>query len=313
MPRVHIAVTHNRIMWNQIAEHISQITGQPFTVSHHRSVGGGSVNQAYRIVDQEHRDVYGADQKGDDKAYFLKLNEASRVSMFEAEAMGLMQMADSQTIQVPRPICWGTAAGSSYIVLEWLDIGYGTQDSWTQMGKQLAKLHQVSNAKGFGWDQNNTIGFIPQVNPWTDSWATFWRDHRIGYQLKLARKRGGHFPQQDELLQAIPELLADHHPQPSLVHGDLWSGNAAVTLAGNPIIFDPATYYGDREVDLAMSELFGRFPDAFYRAYDATFPMEPGYAQRKELYNLYHILNHFNQFGGGYESQSNSIIRSLLK
>ena len=290
-------------MWDQIAQHISQVTGESFAIDHRRSVGGGSVNQAYAISDAS---------AGSDRAYFLKLNDASRVAMFEAEALGLRQMAASETIKVPHPICWGTADRSAYIVLEWLDIGYGTSESWQTMGRQLAAMHRATSPQGFGWEQNNTIGFIPQMNDWTDNWATFFRDHRIGYQLKLARKRGGHFPQQHELLTAIPEFLADHYPEPSLVHGDLWSGNAAVTQEGEPIIFDPATYYGDREVDLAMSELFGRFPEEFYRTYLQAYPLEPGYPRRKQLYNLYHILNHFNQFGGGYESQANSMIKRLL-
>ncbi|MEM9214977.1 MAG: fructosamine kinase family protein [Cyanobacteria bacterium P01_F01_bin.150] len=294
-------------MWNIIADRISQATQKPFAIDRQRSVGGGDVNQAYEIVDQSHQQIYGGE-----KTYFLKLNDASRVNMFEAEALGLREMAETQTIQAPRPICWGTADGSAYIVMEWLEIGRGSRQSWAKMGQQLAEMHRVTNPKGFGWNQNNTIGFIPQINDWTDSWSTFWRDYRIGYQLKLARKRGGNFPCQDEFLQAIPELLMDHDPQPSLVHGDLWSGNAAVTQAGNPIIFDPATYYGDREVDLAMSELFGRFPNEFYAAYDAAYPINSGYERRKTFYNLYHILNHFNQFGGGYGAQANSMMERLL-
>lgn len=291
-------------MWNQIADHISQVTKRSFSIDQRRSVGGGDVNQAYAIVDQA---------RGAETVYFLKLNDASRVSMFEAEALGLREMAESRTIQVPRPICWGTADGSAYIVMEWLELGRGSRESWAAMGQQLAQMHKTSHPKGFGWNQSNTIGFIPQVNPWTESWAVFWRDHRIGYQLKLARKRGGNFPCQDEFLQAIPDLLADHYPESSLVHGDLWSGNAAVTQAGHPIIFDPATYYGDREVDLAMSELFGRFPNEFYQAYDQTYPIAAGYERRKTLYNLYHIINHFNQFGGGYASQANSMMERLLR
>lgn len=290
-------------LWNQIATHISQATGTTFVMSDRRSVGGGSVNQAYKVVDASGSQT---------RTYFLKLNDAGRVSMFEAEALGLRDMAATETIKVPRPVCWGTADHSAYIVLEWLDLGRGSAASWEAMGHHLAAMHKVSSPHGFGWDQNNTIGFIPQVNPWSDDWVTFFRDQRLDYQFKLARRKGGHFPQQDELLQAIPELLRGHHPQSSLVHGDLWSGNAAVTQDGQPIIFDPATYYGDREVDLAMSELFGRFPREFYQAYDAAFPIAPGYAQRVPLYNLYHILNHFNQFGGGYESQTNSMIRGLL-
>ncbi|HEY9295461.1 MAG TPA: fructosamine kinase family protein, partial [Phormidium sp.] len=125
--------------------------------------------------------------------------------------------------------------------------------------------------------------------------------------------RGGHFPQQEQLLAAIPELLADYHPQPSLVHGDLWGGNAGFTASGEPLIFDPAAYYSDREVDIAMTELFGGFPAAFYRGYNEVFPLDPGYERRKTLYNLYHILNHFNLFGGGYSSQANGMIERILR
>ncbi len=286
-------------MWDQIATQISQATRTEFRVSHRRPVGGGSVNQAYALVDG-------------DRAYFAKLNQASRVAMFEVEALGLQQMAATHTIRVPRPICWGTADGSAYIVLEWLDFGYGTHQAWETMGQRLAAMHRVTSPKGFGWDQDNTIGFMPQINPWTESWASFFKDKRIGYQLNLAQKRGGHFPRAIELLNAIPHLLRDRHPEPSLVHGDLWSGNAAVTKLGDPVILDPATYFGDREVDIAMSELFGGFPSDFYRAYNEAYPIEPGYEQRKTLYNLYHIINHFNQFGGGYESQANRMIDQLL-
>jgi len=230
----------------------------------------------------------------------------------EAEAMGLQQIADTHTIRVPAPICWGTAAGSSYLVMEWLDAGYGTHRSWQMMGQNLAAMHQVTSDRGFGWDRDNTIGSTPQPNPWTESWVEFFTQHRIGFQLQLARKRGGNFPQGDRLLAAIPDLLAGHQPQPSLVHGDLWTGNAVVTKLEEPVILDPATYYGDREVDLAMSELFGSFPADFYRAYNDTYPLNEGYSRRKLLYNLYHVLNHFNLFGGSYEAQANRMMNALL-
>ncbi|MEZ2285949.1 fructosamine kinase family protein, partial [Microcoleus sp.] len=164
----------------------------------------------------------------------------------------------------------------------------------------------------FGWTLNNTIGSTVQINNWTANWAEFWAEHRIGYQLKLAKRRGGHFPQGERLLEVIPELLAGYEPQPSLVHGDLWGGNAGVTSAGEPVIFDPATYLGDREVDLAMTELFGGFSAAFYRGYNHVFPLNSGYEKRKILYNLYHILNHFNLFGGSYQSQANQMINRIL-
>lgn len=245
--------------------------------------------------------------------FFLKLNSASQVAMFEAEALGLRDLYHSQTIRVPRPICWGTAEGSAYLVLEWLELGHASQAAWRRMGENLAAMHRVVSAEGFGWRQNNTIGATPQPNPWMTSWLDFYREHRLDHQFRLARRRGGRFPRQQDLLQALPDLLAGHHPAPALVHGDLWSGNAAVTAAGEPVIFDPATYYGDREVDLAMTELFGRFPNAFYEGYQAAYPLGAGYERRKTLYNLYHILNHFNLFGGGYESQANRMIDQLLR
>jgi fructosamine-3-kinase len=286
-------------MWNSIAEHISQTTGKTFQQPQRRPVGGGSVNQAYALTSGS-------------QSYFVKINQATRIAMFEAEALGLKQIASTKTIRVPEPICWGTVDGSAYIVLEWLDLGYGTHRSWEEMGRNLAAMHRVGSDRHFGWDQQNTIGFMPQVNPWTSNWADFFAEHRIGYQFQLAQRRSGSFPNKERLLAAIPEILAGHDPQSSLVHGDLWSGNAAVTKLEEPVVIDPATYFGDREVDLAMTELFGSFPNEFYRAYDKAFPLDSGYERRKTLYNLYHILNHFNQFGGSYEGQANRMIASLL-
>lgn len=287
-------------MWTAIAQHISAKTGTAFTIQNRLSVGGGCINQTYQIADDRQR-------------FFLKLNAAAQVAMFEAEALGLKDMYDSQTIRVPKPICWGTADSNAYLVMEWLDLGHNSEGAWRRMGEQLAAMHRVSSDRGFGWHQSNTIGATPQPNPWTESWLEFYREHRLRHQFRLAGRRGGHFPRQHEILMALPDLLAGHNPAPALVHGDLWSGNAAVTRQGDPIIFDPATYYGDREVDLAMTELFGRFPTAFYEAYQAAYPLDAGYAKRKTLYNLYHILNHFTLFGGSYESQANRMIDQLLR
>ncbi len=284
-------------MWTQIAEHISQ-TQLEFKIKSHRSVSGGCINQGYALSDGI-------------RTYFVKLNEASTVEMFVAEALGLKQMAQTNTIRVPKPICWGVADNCAYIVLEWLNLGSPTTNSWQQMGRNLAAMHRTTSSKGFGWEQNNTIGSTPQMNNWTTDWVEFYATHRLGYQFQLAKRRGGNFPQQEELLTTLPQLLS-HQVQPSLVHGDLWGGNAACTEGGEPVIFDPATYYGDREVDIAMTELFGGFSAAFYRAYNDVFPLEPGYEQRKTLYNLYHILNHFNLFGGSYASQANRAISQIL-
>jgi fructosamine-3-kinase len=284
-------------LWTEISDRIAEVTGRPFSLKERHSVGGGSINQAYQIADGDR--------------YFLKINQAVHIGMFEAEALGLAEMAQTHTIRVPRPLCWGVAAGAAYIVMDWLDLGQGTPASWYRMGEQLAALHKTTSGR-FGWQRSNTIGETPQPNPWTETWLEFYQEHRLRYQFRLAQRRGGHFPQQEQLLAAVPELLADHQVIPALVHGDLWSGNAAVTGAGEPVILDPATYYGDREVDIAMTELFGRFPQPFYEGYNAAFPLEQGYDTRKTLYNLYHILNHFNLFGGGYATQANRMIDQLL-
>jgi fructosamine-3-kinase len=304
-------------MWDKISAHISEVTGDKFSIDNRRSVSGGCINQGYSISSTS-------------RTYFAKINQASQVAMFEAEALGLQQMRDTQTIRVPQPICWGTEGNSAYIVLEWLDLGgRGGDKAWEEMGRKLAEMHKYTpptppllrgGEEGnytllrgcFGWDINNTIGSTVQINNWTANWAEFWAEHRIGYQLKLARRRGGHFPQGERLLEVIPEFLAGYEPQPSLVHGDLWGGNAGVTSAGEPVIFDPAAYWGDREVDLAMTELFGGFPASFYRGYNEVWALDSGYQKRKIFYNLYHILNHFNLFGGSYQSQANQMIDRIL-
>jgi fructosamine-3-kinase len=286
-------------MWDAIATHLSQSTGQLFHLETRRSVSGGCINSGYAISDGQ-------------QTYFVKVNQAAQLAMFAAEAAGLDEMIASHTIRVPKPICWGTAADSAYLVLEWLELSHNSGLGWEAMGQKLAALHQTTSPQGFGWQINNTIGATLQINDWTGNWAEFWTKHRLGYQFRLAAQRGGIFPHQNHLLSAIPQLLAGHDPQPALVHGDLWSGNAAVTPTGEPVMFDPATYYGDREVDLAMTELFGGFPADFYRGYNAVFPLDSGYEPRKPLYNLYHILNHFNLFGGSYAAQANRMIDSLL-
>ncbi|MEW5757443.1 MAG: fructosamine kinase family protein [Pseudomonadota bacterium] len=287
--------------WAIIAKHIAETTGQPFQVESERAMGGGCINEAYLVA--------GAGQQ-----YFVKLNSADAREMFEAEAEGLRELAASRAIRVPAPICGGVAGAQAYLVLEYVALGSGGKDGQQRLGEQLAALHRVQG-KRFGWYRNNTIGATPQPNEYADDWCRFWQEHRIGFQLQRLAERGfgGRIQQRGErLLQAIPALLQGHRPTPSLLHGDLWSGNYAFDAHGAPVIFDPAVYYGDRETDLAMTELFGGFSPAFYQAYAAAFPFAEGYERRKVLYNLYHILNHANLFGGGYLGQAESMIDRLL-
>lgn len=231
------------------------------------------------------------------------MNDASFADAFAAEADGLQAMA-AAGVRVPEPLAHGVAAGEAYLLLEYLDLKSG--GDWTALGRALARAHRQT-APHFGWRRDNYIGSTPQRNGWRGDWRTFFAECRLAPQLELARAKGFTI----ELGKAL-DALAGYRPEPSLLHGDLWSGNAGFTPDGAPVLFDPAVYYGDREADLAMTELFGGFPAQFYEAYETAYPLAPGYAVRKHLYNLYHLLNHVNLFGAGYLEQVEATL-SLLR
>ena len=285
--------------WQPIEAAILDATGEPFKVVSSTSVGGGCINTAYHLGNGE-------------KDYFVKINTAALRSMFEAEMTGLAAMADTGTIRVPRPVAIGESDGNSWLVMEYVSFGHAGSGNQALAGEQLAAMHR-STADQFGWLMDNTIGSTPQVNSWCGNWIEFWRDHRLGFQLQLASRKGygGSLQSKGEKLLDTFHQLIDHEPQPSLLHGDLWGGNFSYDSDGNPLIFDPAVYYGDREADLAMTELFGGFGNDFYHGYNRAWPVDPGYKVRKTLYNLYHILNHLNLFGSGYLGQAEGMIERL--
>lgn len=261
-------------------------------------VGGGCIHRAYRATDGG-------------QTWFVKVNDASRADLFAAEADGL-QALEPGPLRVPEVICCGETGEQSFLVLEWLNLGAGAPRDYAKLGEQLARLHALAGPH-HGWRRNNYIGSTPQSNAADASWPRFFGTARLAPQLALAG-RNGHarlYAKGEELLQALPKLFGAHAPQPSLLHGDLWGGNAAFLGDGTPVIFDPAVYYGDRETDLAMTELFGGFPEDFYAAYRAHSPLDPGYRVRKTLYNLYHVLNHANLFGGGYAAQAEKMMDTL--
>lgn len=286
--------------WTAICADIAAASGHDFVPLEERVIGGGSINDAWLLADADRR-------------YFVKLNRPALLDMFVAEAEGLQEMRSSETIRVPEPVCYGSADGHSYLVMEFIASGAGSGDSHAQLGQQLAAMHRHT-ADRFGWHRDNTIGSTPQPNDWHSDWLTFLREQRLGFQVELAMRKGASRQlgrQADRLLPELDYFFQSYAPEASLLHGDLWSGNYSISDTGEPLIFDPAVYYGDREADVAMTELFGGFPSAFYEAYRQAWPLDPGYRQRKTLYNLYHILNHFNLFGGGYEGQAINMLENL--
>jgi protein-ribulosamine 3-kinase len=291
----------NPTHWSCIAADITRATGKTFTVRRDNSVGGGCINAAHVLED-------------DGQRYFVKLNSATRLDMFAAEAQGLEEIVRTNTIRAPVPVCYGIAVDQAYLVLEFIALGHGGHASQEQFGQQLAALHRVTRPR-YGWTRDNTIGATPQHNTECDDWVEFWRTQRLGFQLQLAADKGycGRLQNQGErLLAELATLLVGHSPPAALLHGDLWSGNYSTDANGAPVIFDPAIYYGDRETDLAMTELFGGFSPRFYQAYNEAYPLPEGYRLRKSLYNLYHVLNHLNLFGGGYLAQAEQLLDRLL-
>ena len=277
---------------------ISTATGRAFRIERSGAVAGGCIHQSLVL-------------EGAGARFFAKLNAPGFADAFAAEADGLQALAQA-AIRVPGVIAQGATSDSAFLVLEHLDLGSGDDVAHAALGRQLARVH-AHHGDRFGWHRGNFIGATPQRNGTAEAWAAFWQRERLAPQLALAAERGFRMQRVgDALLAAVPQLLAGHAPAASLVHGDLWGGNAAFLADGTPVLFDPAVYHGDREVDLAMTELFGGFPAAFHTAYREAAPLDDGYLMRRTLYNLYHVLNHANLFGGGYAAQAEQMMERLL-
>jgi protein-ribulosamine 3-kinase len=296
------------INWKNISDSISVATQTNFSICHASAVSGGYTSQAWHLEG----DALAANNKTS-VHYFVKLNSADKAAMFEAECAGLTALAATRTVKVPRVIFCGIAGQHALIVLEYFNLFCNGNSA--VLGTQLAALHRV-HASRFGWQQDNTLALTPQHNTWSPDWLSFWREQRLGFQLDLAARNGYGGRLQElglQIIDALPDLFAGYYPAPSLLHGDLWGGNYAFLADGMPVIFDPAPYYGDRETDIAMTELFGGFDAEFYAAYHAAYPLDAGYPARKNLYNLYHILNHCNLVGSSYLRQAEELIQILLE
>jgi fructosamine-3-kinase len=250
---------------------------------------------------------------------FCKTGPATDLPRFEAEIDGLAALRAAGCVRVPAAHGAGVdAQGQAWLEVEHLELDSLDRASGALLGTQLAELHRRTGQEAeaaYGWPRDNFIGATPQSNQSHRTWAGFFAAERLRPQLAMASGNGMERTLRDQgerIAENLGAFFLDYRPLPSLLHGDLWSGNAGALPDGTPVIFDPAVHRGDREADLAMSELFGGFPESFYAAYRLAWPLDPGYETRKTLYNLYHVLNHFNMFGGGYLGQARRMIQKLV-
>jgi fructosamine-3-kinase len=286
--------------YREIAQRISAETGAPFEIARIAHQGGGCINDTVRL------------DGATGSSWFIKSNTGAVNSVFEAEFDGLLAMAATKTVRVPKPLCFGEARGQAWFAMEFVKMAGAKVGSQEQLGRQLAGLHTIRQPH-FGWHRDNTIGSTAQNNTRSDDWIRFWREHRLGFQLRLAERNGRSFAGADELSDELDNLFEDYDPRPSLLHGDLWSGNVSFTDEGDPVIYDPACYFGDREAEFGIINMFGGFTAEFYRGYNSVWPLDCGFQTRLPLYELYHTLNHFNIFGPSYGASCQRLIDRLLK
>ncbi|MGH8494499.1 MAG: fructosamine kinase family protein [Gammaproteobacteria bacterium] len=287
--------------WREIAACLRDSGGPQLDPASARPVGGGCIHSAWRI-------------DGSDGACFVKVNAAGALPQFEAEARGLELLAAAQAVRVPEVIGYAATSSEAFLALEWIELHARNADSDRRLGTGLARQHRMTH-EAFGLETDNFIGGTPQPNGRQGDWIAFFRDRRLGFQLALAAQNG--FGDRldrpgQRLLERLEAFFPGPPPSPSLLHGDLWGGNAAADAAGRPVIFDPAAYFGDREADLAMARLFDGFTAAFHSAYQDAWPLPDGHEARVDLYNLYHVLNHLNLFGAAYLGQARNLLDRLL-
>ncbi len=286
--------------WQAICEQLQaiDISTDPGSAS---PVSGGCINRAWRL-------------DASDQTLFVKTNAICYQDMFEAEAAGLEEMQRAHALRVPRVIVQGAADETAWLVLEWIERGQPDDSTEQALGELLATLHRY-RAERHGWHRNNTIGSTKQINTGCDDWVSFYAGNRLRFQIDLAISNGFARDFSDSgyrLIDGVASFFQSYTPVPSLLHGDLWAGNWSADVHGRPYVYDPAVYFGDRETDIAMTRLFGGFGRRFYDAYQASWPMDDDWQSREPLYQLYHVLNHLNLFGGGYLAQARALIDRCL-
>ncbi len=285
---------------------VGVVYGPSVTVSRRRPIGGGSINKTEAVELSDRRTV------------FVKTNSSRHEGLFTEEARGLRALTSDRGPRIPQPLAIVTSPSRQFLFLEYIEPGRQTTEFYRDLGRTLAALHRHRRSDRCGFEGDNHIGSTPQLNGWDSDWFRFFGEKRLLFQLRLARKQGyadaAMEKQVEIIIRRLPELLPPlDGAQPSLLHGDLWGGNVIVGPAGEPVLIDPAVYYGHREADIAMTELFGGFGGDFYRSYNEEWPLEPGFSRRKDVYNLYHLLNHLNLFGTSYLGSCRAILRSYSR
>lgn len=292
-------------MWKSISQLLAEHFGEYYHIKHREALHNGEMNEIWRM----HNGI---------QPVFVKINEKSYRSMFRAESEQLEFLQKTQTLPVPKVYGIGCSHSHSFLALEYLEIENiksASQQHWATFGQQLAQLHLQNGCDQFGLEFDTWLGPHYQPNEWQNSWATFFAEQRIGWQLQLCKEKGLVFGDINRLVKSVQQKLQKHQPKPSLLHGNLWVEN--IGLAHQQIFsFDPACYWGDPEIDLAFSELFEPFPEIFYQSYQQIYPLDEGYAERKPLYWLYYLLNFSARFKGQhnhYAHLTDKIIQSVLK
>ncbi|MDX5407916.1 MAG: fructosamine kinase family protein [Chromatiaceae bacterium] len=285
-------------MWQAIAEQINNELDTHFQIEQKTQLSGGSINLAWHI-------------KGMGQQFFVKINQREQAEQFDTEALSLSALRQAHCIRVPEVICSGQTLDKSFLVLEYLPFAGETLTGWRNLAQQMALLHRQHEQAMYGFDWDNMLGSTVQPNKWQANWSSFFSEQRLGWLLQLLLEQGFGFGKIDYLVEQCRQRLTHYQPAPSLLHGDLWRGNVGFVI-DSPAVFDPACYYGDRETDIAFSTLFGRFPDSFYQTYEEFYPLDKAYSERKDLYNLYHVLNHAYLFRGAYLVQAQELIKQLF-
>lgn len=285
-------------MWQAIAEQINSELDSDFVIEQKQQLSGGSINLAWHISG-----------KGQD--FFIKLNQREQLEQFETEMLSLQCLQQMHCIRVPAPVCFGQTVDKAFLVLEYVTLHGESVAGWRNLAQQLALLHKQHDQAMYGFDWDTALGSTSQPNNWHSNWSSFFSEQRLGWLLQLLLEQGFGFGKIDYLVEQCRQRLHHYQPPPSLLHGDLWRGNVGFN-ADSPLVFDPASYYGDRETDLAYTSLFGRFPDEFYQTYNALYALDNGFTERKDLYNLYHVLNHAYLFRGAYLVQAQEMIKQLF-